>query len=80
MCGNKMIHKFWEDLICNFIIQSHQENVTASGNSRDGTNSFTSQLSQLQMKHSQHWLSKGKQILCSACSLRKKKTQHPVLL
>jgi hypothetical protein len=71
-CGGKMTHKnFREALVQELIIQSHEENVTASGISRDRPSPFASQLSRLEAKHSKHWPSKGKQRHCCVCLLKK---------
>ena len=78
--GGKMTHKsFREVLVRDLIILSHEENVTASGVSRGRPSPFSSQLSCLKVKHSQHWPSKGKQRRCCVCSL-KKDMEHAVLL
>jgi hypothetical protein len=58
-----MIKKILEVLVCDLIIQLPEENVTASGASMGRPSRSTSQLSRLEVKHSQHWLSKGKQYL-----------------
>ena len=72
-CGGKMTHKnFHENLVRELIIHSQERNVTASGPSRGRPSPAASQLSQLEVKHSEHWLSKGKkQRLCSVCSQQK---------
>jgi len=70
--GGKMTHKsFREVLVRDLIILSHKENVTASGISRGRPSPFSSQLSHLEVKHSQQWPSKGKQRRCHVCSLKK---------
>jgi hypothetical protein len=70
--GNTMMHKnFCEILVCKLIIHTQEENVTASGISRDRPNPAASKLSQLEVNHSQHWPSKGKQWRCRVCSLHK---------
>ena len=71
-CGSKMTHKnFCEILVCKLIIHSQEGNVTASG-TKWGRPSLTAfQLSPLELKHSQHWPSKGKQRRCCLCSLQK---------
>ena len=70
--GGKMTHKsFREVLVQNLIFLSHGENVTASGVSRGRPSPFASQLTRLEVKHSQHWPSKGKQRRCRLCSLKK---------
>jgi hypothetical protein len=71
-CGGKMTHKkFHEILVRKLIIHSQKENVTASGPLWGRPSPFASQLSRLEVKHSQHWLSKGKQRLYCVCSLHK---------
>jgi len=53
--GGKMTHKsFREVLAWDLIILSHEENVTASGISRGRPSPFSSQLSRLEVKLSQH--------------------------
>jgi len=70
--GGKMTHKsFREVLVQDLILLSHDGNVTASGVSRGRSSPFASQLSRLEVKHSQHWPSKGKQRWCRVCSLKK---------
>jgi hypothetical protein len=64
-CGGKMTHKnFHEILVCELIIHSQEENVTANGISRGRPSPIASQLSQLEVKHLQHWPAKGKQWWC----------------
>ena len=71
-CDGKMTHKnFCEILIRKLNIHSQEENVTASGISRVRPSPTVSQLSQLEVKHSQHWPSKGEQQWCHVCSLHK---------
>jgi len=71
-CG-KMTHKnFREILVCELIIHSQEKNVTASGISRGRPSPTASLLSRLEVKHSQHWPSKGK--------LRRCYTEHAVFL
>jgi len=73
-CGGKMTHKnFCEILVCGLIIHSQEENVTASGISRGRPSPTVSQskISRLEVQHSQHWPSKGKQWQCRVCSLHK---------
>jgi hypothetical protein len=55
----------------NLIVQSHEANITVSGVSRGRPSSCGAQLSRLEVKHSQHWPSKGKQRR-RFCSLNKK--------
>jgi hypothetical protein len=72
-CGGKMMHKhFREILVRELIIHSQEKNVTASGTSSGRPSPTASQLSRLEVKHSQHWPSKGKQWTCRVCSLHKK--------
>jgi len=71
-CGSKMMHKnFSEILIHELIIHLQEENVTASGISRGRPSPTASQLSQLEVKYSKHWPSKGKLRQCCVCSLHK---------
>ena len=73
-CGGKMTHKiFRENLVREFIIHSQEGNVTGSGLSRGRPSPAASQLTRLEVKHSEHWPSKGKsQRRCRLCSLQKK--------
>ena len=72
-CGGKMTHKkFCEILVRKLIIRSQEENVTANGISRGRPSPTVSQLSRLEIKHSQHWPSTGKPWRCRVCSLHKK--------
>jgi hypothetical protein len=67
-----MTHKnFREVLVQKLIIHSHEENVTASGIWRGRPSTFVSQLSWLEVKHSKHWPSKGKQRWCRVYWLQK---------
>jgi hypothetical protein len=60
-CG-KMTHKsFCEVLVWDLIILSHKEKVTTSGISKGRPSPFSTQLSRLEEKHSQHWSSKVRQ-------------------
>jgi len=71
-CGGKMAHKYFRKLLVRELIaHSQEENVTASGISRGRPSPTASQLSRLEVKHSQHWPSKGKQRRCRVCSLHK---------
>jgi len=64
-CGGKMTHKYFcKLLVCKLIVHSQEENVTASSILRGTPSPTASQLSQLEVKHSQHWPSKGKQRRC----------------
>ena len=70
-CGGKMTHKnFRGILVCKLIIHSQEENVTASAISKGRPSPTASQLSRLEVKHSQHWPSKGKR-WCHVCLLHK---------
>jgi hypothetical protein len=70
-CGGKMTHKkFREILVRVLIAQTHEANITVSGISRGRPSSSGGQLSRLDVKHLQHWSSKGKQR--RVCSLIKK--------
>ena len=70
-CGGKMMHKkFREILVRELIIHSQEENVTASGISRGRPSATASQLSRLEVKHSQHWPARGTRRRCRVCSLR----------
>src|SRR5215469_13994250 len=72
-CGGKMTHKhFREILVRELIILSQEENVTASHISRGRPSPALSRLSRLEVKHSQHWPSKGNKRRCRVCSLHKK--------
>jgi len=71
-CGGKMTHKVFRGiLVCELIIHSQEGNVTASGTSKGRPSPAASQLSRLEVKHSQHWPSKGKQQQCRVFSLQK---------
>ena len=71
-CSGKMTHKvFHEILIRKLIFHSQEGNVTASGTSQGRPSPAASQLNQMEVKHSQHWPSKGKQQQCRVCSLQK---------
>jgi len=71
-CGGKMTHKnFREILVCELVIHLQEENVTASGILRGRPSPTASQLNRLEVKHSQHWPSKGKQRQCRVCSQHK---------
>jgi len=72
-CGGKMMHKkFREILVRELIIHSREENMTTSGISRSRPSPTAFQLGQQEVKHSQHWPSKGKPRRCRVCSLHKK--------
>jgi hypothetical protein len=71
--GGKLTHKkFREALVRDLITQCHELNVTAFGVSAGRPSPAAAQLSRLEVKHSQHWPSKGKQRRCRVCSLNKK--------
>ena len=56
-----MTHKrFREILVRNLITESQELNVSSSCVSRSRQSPSMSQLTRLEVKHSQHWLSKGK--------------------
>jgi hypothetical protein len=79
-CGGKTMHKnFCKILVCELIIHSQEENVTASGISRGRPNPTASQLSRLEVQHSQHWPSKGKQRRCHVFAAQAN-TKHAVFL
>jgi hypothetical protein len=59
---------FRELLVRELIIHSQEENVTASGISRGRPNPTASQLSRLEVKHSQYCPSKEKQWRCRVCA------------
>jgi len=72
--GGKMTHKrFREVLVRNLITESNKQNVTASGVSRGRPSPSVSQISRLEVKHSQHWPSKGKQRHCRVCAMKNKR-------
>jgi hypothetical protein len=71
-CGGKITHKkFREILVCEFIINSQEQNVTASDISWGRPSHTASKLSRLEVKHLQHWPAKGTRRRCRVCSLRK---------
>jgi hypothetical protein len=71
-CGGKMTYKkFRKMLVRELILRSQEENLTASGTSRSRPSPTVSHLSRLEVKHSQHWPSNGKQRRCRMCSLKK---------
>ena len=73
ICGGKMTHKrFREVLVCNLITDSHEQSVTASGVSRGRPSPSVSQISRLEVKHSQRWPSTGKQRHCFVCTMKNK--------
>jgi len=73
-CGGKMTHKrFREVLVRNLITESHEQNVTASGVSRERPSPSVSQISHLEVKYSQHWPSKWKQCRCHVCAMKNKR-------
>ena len=60
-CGGKMTHKHFRGiLVRELIIHSQEQNVTASGVSSGGPIPTASQLSLLEVKHSQRWPAKRK--------------------
>jgi hypothetical protein len=73
-CGGKMTHKnFCKILVQGLIVlvHLHEVNIMVSGASQGRPSSSGAQLSRLEVKHSQHWPSKGKQRR-HVCSLNKK--------
>jgi len=69
-----MKHKsFREVLVRNLITESNEQNVTASGISRGKLSPSVSQISRLEVKHSKHWPSKGKQRRCRVCAMKNKR-------
>jgi len=79
-CGDKMKHKnFREILVHELIIHSQEENVTESGISRGRPCPTMSQLSRLEVKHSQHWPSEGKLWRCCVFTAQAN-TKHAVFL
>jgi hypothetical protein len=73
-CGGKMTQKrFREVFVCNLITEAHEQNVTANGLSRGRPSPSVSQISRLEVKHSQHWPSKGKQRRCRVCAMKNKR-------
>jgi hypothetical protein len=65
------MHKiFPEILVHKLIIHLQEENVTASGTSRDRPSPYAFQHSRMEVKHSQHWPSKEKQQRFRVLSLR----------
>jgi hypothetical protein len=59
------------NLARDLILQSHEANITVTGVSRRSPSSSGAQLSRMDVKHSQHWPTKGKQRR-RVCSLNKK--------
>ena len=71
-CGGQMTHKNFGVIVFHeLIIHSQEGNVTASGTSQHRASPNASQLRRLEVKHSQHWPSKGKQRWCHMCLLQK---------
>jgi hypothetical protein len=64
--------KFREVLVRDLIAQVHEANITVGGVSRGRPSSSGAHRSRLEVKHSRHWPSKGKQRRCRVCSLDKK--------
>jgi hypothetical protein len=64
---------FREVLFRNLITESHEKNVTASGVSWGRPSLSVSQISHLEVKHSQNWPSKGKQCHCLVCAMKNKR-------
>ena len=66
--GGKMTHKrFREVLVRNLITESHEQTVTASGASRGRPSPSVSQISCLEVKHSQQWKRR-----CRVCAMKNK--------
>ena len=61
---------FREILVRELIIHSQEENLTASGISRGRPSATASQLSRLEVKHSQHWPARGTWRRCRVCLLQ----------
>jgi len=55
------------------ITESHEQNVNASCVSRGRPSASVSQISRLEVKHSQHWPSEGKQRRCRRCAMKNKR-------
>jgi hypothetical protein len=73
-CDGKMTHKrFREVLIHNLITESHEQNVTASGVFQGRLSPSVSQISCLEVKHSQYWPSKGKRRRHHVCTMKNKR-------
>ena len=74
-CGGQITFKnFRENLVSEFIAHPKEGDVTGSGLSRGRPSPAASQLTRLEVKHSEHWPSKGnKQCRCRLCSLQKKR-------
>ena len=73
-CGGKMTHKrFREILVRNLIAESQELNVSSGGVLRGRPSPSTSQLTRLEVKHSQHWPLKGKQRRCHVCAMKNKR-------
>ena len=70
-CGGKMTHKRFRDVfIHNLITESHEQNVNASGVCQGSRSPSVSQISRLEVKHSQHWPPIGKQHHCRVCTMK----------
>jgi hypothetical protein len=75
-----MTHRnFCEILVRELIIHLQEKNVTAIGTSRGRPSPTVSQLSQLEVNHSQHWPSKAKQWR-SPVFAAQANTQHAIFL
>jgi hypothetical protein len=71
-CDGNITHKtFQEVLIYEWIIYLREGSVTASSISRGRPSPFSSQLSSLEMKHSQYWPCKENQRWCCVWMLKK---------
>jgi hypothetical protein len=72
-CDGTLTHKkFREGLMHDLIVQSHEANVTVRGVPRGRPSSSGAPISCLEVKHSQHWPTKGKERRCRVCSMTKK--------
>jgi hypothetical protein len=72
--GGKLTHKeFRETLIQDLITECHELNVTARGVSIGRPSPAVASLSRLEVKHSQHWPTKGTQRRCRVCSQNNKR-------
>jgi hypothetical protein len=61
-CGKNMTHlKFREQLVRDLIVLSRKENTEICGVPRGQPSSTETYMSQLEAKHSLHWLTKGKE-------------------
>jgi hypothetical protein len=76
-----MTHKVFRDnLYRELIMHSQEGNMTASGTSRGRPSPAVAQLIRLEVKHSQHWPSKGKQEAVSCVFAAETNKEHFVFL